>query len=80
MFFQLQKAKEEAEEAFTNISEVSKKEVRFSKHFVTELSSHVQRARISLYLRGSGSVRLIKWWKDTESIDELIGYWRVEGT
>ena len=27
-FFQLQKAKEEAEEAFTNISEVSKKEVR----------------------------------------------------
>ena len=28
MFFQLQKAKEEAEEAFTNISEVSKKEVR----------------------------------------------------
>ena len=48
MFFQLQKAKEEAEEAFTNISEVSKKEVRFSKHFVTELSSHVQRAQISL--------------------------------
>ena len=27
-FFQLKKAKEEAEEAFTNISEVSKKEVR----------------------------------------------------
>ena len=40
----------------------------------------MQSARISLFLRGSGSVRLLKWWEDTESVEELIGYWRVEGT
>ena len=39
----------------------------------------MQSARISLFLRGSGSVRLLKWSKDTERIEELIGYWLLAG-
>ena len=35
--------------------------------------------RKPLYLRGSGSVRLIKWWKDTESIEELMNLSNLHG-
>ena len=40
----------------------------------------MQSARISLFLRGSGSVRLLKWWKDNKVKPKVSKVFNVEDT